>query len=88
MTDPSKLLYPKKGTFTKKDLVGKTHVKKNFNGEHMWVAIDSIQDIGIFGTVDNVPEWEGSPEYGQNVFVLWSEIEDVYPKKKGRRKSD
>jgi len=72
-----KRLYPNAGNWKKPDMKFASHVKKNFNGEHMWVKIVSIHDDGVIGTVDNIPVTEGSPTLGTMVCVPYEEIEDV-----------
>jgi len=47
--DCAEKIYPKKGTFTKNDLEGCTHVKKEFHGEHLWIKISEITDEGVKG---------------------------------------
>ncbi|MDH5375803.1 MAG: DUF2314 domain-containing protein [Candidatus Bathyarchaeota archaeon] len=76
--DCSEKKYPKKGKFTREDLKDCSHVKKEFHGEHIWVRITEVLDDGVKGTIDNDPVFETTPDYGTEVFVKYSEIEDVY----------
>lgn len=71
------MLYPKKGSFKREDLEGKTHVKKEFYGEHIWIKIMKIRDDGVIGTIDNEPVFVETPSFGTEVFVKYEEIEDV-----------
>lgn len=75
--DCSEKLYPNRGRWQKSDMKFATHVKKNFDGEHMWVKISCIQEDGIIGTVDNIPIKSESPILGTVVFVKYTEMEDV-----------
>jgi tetratricopeptide (TPR) repeat protein len=71
--------HPNKGKFTRKDMQFCESVLTRFGrGEHMWVVITKITDEGIEGRVDNTPTKEGSPKYGEHVFVCYKEIEDVH----------
>jgi uncharacterized protein YegJ (DUF2314 family) len=69
--------YPNKGHWTKTDMKYATLVKKNFNGEHMWIKIISVQNDGILGEVDNIPIFPDSPKLGQTVYVEYKEMEDI-----------
>jgi len=73
----AKQLYPNKGKWAKRDMKFCTHVKKDFNNEHMWVEITRVKKDGVEGTVVNIPIFENSPTFGTKVFVKYEEIEDV-----------
>lgn len=75
-SDCSKELYPRAGTFTPDEVRASSHIKANFDGEHMWLKVVKITDQGVLATVDNQPERPGSPPYGAEVFIPFSKIED------------
>jgi len=68
---------PNRREFTRADLNGKTHVKKEFYGEHIWIRIVEVIEKAVRGTIDNQPVFWSTPEYGAEVFVKYEEIEDV-----------
>lgn len=70
--------YPRAGTYTPDEIRSASHIKANFNGEHMWITVDKITDQGVNGTVDNDPERPGSPPCGAEVFIALGKIEDLY----------
>ena len=71
--------YGNKGKFTKEMIKNATHVKKLFGNEHLWVKVREVKDDHVIGTIDNVPVFEDSPAYGEEVKVFFSEIEDLFP---------
>jgi len=70
-------MYPRAGSFTPDEVRAASHVKANFDGEHMWVEVDKVTDQGVNGTVANDPERPESPPYDAEVFIVFSKIEDV-----------
>ncbi len=73
----SKLMYPRAGTFTPDEVRDTEYIKANFGGEHMWIIVDSITELGVNGTVDNDPVKPESPPCGSKVFISFSKIEDI-----------
>jgi hypothetical protein len=47
------------------------------SGELMWVVITRVLEDGVEGWVDNDPIVEGSPRYGEHVFMRYEKIDDV-----------
>ena len=76
-SDCSKKMYPRAGTFTPDEVRSSTHIKANFNTEHMWIKVVTVTEQGVKGTVDNDPERLGSPPYGAEVFIAFGKIEDI-----------
>lgn len=76
-SDCSKAMYPRAGTFTPDEIRAATHIKANFEGEHMWITVTNVTDQGVNGTVDNEPVRPRSPKYGAKVFIVFSKIEDI-----------
>lgn len=76
-SDCVKHLYPNKGRWARKDMKFCTHVKKNFNNEHLWVKITSVKKDRVEGTVANISILESSPTFGTKVSVRYKEIEEV-----------
>ncbi len=76
-SDCSKEMYPRAGTFTADEVRASSHIKANFDSEHMWVKIVKVTDQGVNGTVDNDPVRPGSPPCGAEVFIVFSKIEDI-----------
>jgi hypothetical protein len=76
-SDCIKEMYPRAGTFTPDEVLASSHIKANFDKEHMWLAIVKVTDKGVRATVDNDPVQPRSPPYGAEVFVVFSKIEDI-----------
>lgn len=76
-SDCIKEKYPRAGTFTPDEVKASSHVKANFDGEHMWLVVGKVTDQGVVGTVDNDPTRSGSPPYGTEVFIAFGKIEDI-----------
>jgi len=78
--------YKNKGKFTKEELKDATHVKKLFGREHMWVKVKEVRGDCVVGTVDNIPVFENSPRYGEEVKVHFNEVEDALFKERVKRR--
>jgi len=78
--------YRNKGKFTKEMLKNATHVKKLFGREHMWVKVKEVKDDYVVGTVDNIPVFEDSPRYGEEVKVHFNEVEDAILEERVKRR--
>ena len=76
-SDCSKEKYPRAGAFTLGEVRASSHVKANFEGEHMWLKVGKVTDQGVVATVANDPERPESPPYGAEVFIAFGKIEDI-----------
>ena len=76
-SDCIKGLYPRAGTFTPDEVRSSSHIKANFDGEHMWIEVVTVTEQGVRGTVANDPERSGSPPYDAEVFIAFGKIEDI-----------
>ena len=76
-SDCIKKIYPRAGSFTPDEVRAASHVKANFDGEHMWLEVGVVTDQGVNGRVANDPERPESPPYDAEVFIVFSKIEDV-----------
>lgn len=76
-SDCIKGMYPRAGTFTPDEVRASSHIKANFDGEHMWIEVVTVTEQGVKGTVANDPERSGSPPYDAEVFIAFGKIEDI-----------
>ena len=75
-------MYPRKGTFTFKEIDeaygAKFEFKDGVDSEHMWVNNLTIDGNDIIGTLDNDPVNIRNVRLGQSVTKKVTEIEDLY----------
>ena len=79
--DCSVKTYPRKGKFSRSEIMLASHVKARFSdggyGEHMWIKVTKVEENEVIGTLDNKPVIVISPRYGDSVAVPFSEIKDI-----------
>jgi len=69
--------FPRAGLFPPDEVKRATHVKVNFDGEHMWIKIDKVTKAGVSGTVANDPTRFNSPPFEAEVFIAFGKIEEL-----------